>query len=34
MHWWYIILEVGKVPALFIIGWKEITTSRRKPALA
>ena len=34
MHWWYIIFEVLKVPALFIIGWKEITSSRRKPGLA
>jgi hypothetical protein len=34
MHWWYVICEVLKVPALSIIGWKELTGSCRKLALA
>jgi hypothetical protein len=34
MHWWYIIFEILKVPALFIIGWKELTGTWRKLAFA
>lgn len=34
IHWWYIIFEVLKVPALSIIGWKELTGSWRKMAFA
>lgn len=29
VHWWYIILEILKVPLLFIIGWNEIMRDRR-----
>ena len=32
MHWLYIIFEILKVPALFMIGWKELTDNRRKLA--
>lgn len=32
MHWWYILFEILKVPALFVIGWKELTGTCRKPA--
>lgn len=34
MHWWYIIFEILKVPALFVIGWKELTGNWRKLAFA
>lgn len=34
MHWFYITLEILKAPALFIIGWKEITSLWRKLAFA
>ncbi|HEY9002774.1 MAG TPA: hypothetical protein VIM89_15570 [Mucilaginibacter sp.] len=34
MHWWYIILEILKVPTLFIIGWKEVTGGWRKLTIA